>query len=74
MAKKKKDGMGISSMPEQKESFDLDAVIEMASIGYVIRTAIEAKAMELATVKKCVPKSTVVAAIKALGLGNWLGR
>ena len=71
---KKKDNLGLSSLPEQKESFDLDTVLLMASVVYVISEAIEEKTLELATSKKCVPKEYAEAAIKQLGLGEWLGR
>lgn len=74
MARKKKETIPFGNSEPQKESYDLDTVLLISSVCYAIRSAIEEKTFELAPDKKCVPKDYAVAAIKKLGLADWLDR
>ena len=44
----------------------------MAAFGYLIRKEIENIALEMSENKKSIPKSTIVKAMKKVGLGEWV--
>lgn len=71
--KKKPPANKITFQPvEQAFSFDPDAVVFMAVLGYTIRHMIEETALEMSEDKKCIPKTTIIKAVKATGLGDWI--
>ena len=72
MGRKKKVNTESSFELPQHHSFDLEAIILMASLGYTIRKAIEDKAIEMAVDKKCIPRDTIYQAACELGLKDWL--
>ena len=74
MAKKKKPPANkiVFQSKEQPYSFDPEAVIFMAVLGYTIRDAIEQTALEMSENKKCIPKETIIKAVKKVGLSGWI--
>lgn len=75
MAKKKRKpptNKIIFQSKEQSYSFDPDAVTFMAVLGYAVRDAIEQAALEMSEDKKCIPKTTIIKAVKKVGLGSWI--
>lgn len=72
MSKKRKEYRQPPPEDPNKATFDLDASMEVAALAYVIRETIEQKAIEISSVKKCIPRSDVIKAIKLLGLAEWL--
>jgi hypothetical protein len=60
------------SDPEPEYSFDPQAIICMADVGYGIREAIVERAKVKSKVKKCIPKSVVLAVIKEFKLEQYL--
>lgn len=59
---------------EQEFSFDIDAIIFMAVLGQTIRSTVEEIALDMSENKKCIPKSTIVKAVKSVGLGSWIDK
>lgn len=57
---------------EPEYSFDPQAIICMADVGYGIREAIVERAKVKSKVKKCIPKSVVLAVIKEFKLEQYL--
>lgn len=57
---------------KQKFSFDLDSIILMADVIYVIRKQIEDKAVELYGEKLCIPKSVIEKVITSMGLKKFI--
>jgi hypothetical protein len=79
MAKKSKTKKTTPKLPflaplEQKFSFDTEAVLLMAALGFVIRNAVQDSAVEMSKDKMCISKSTVTKAIEAVGLGDWIAK
>ena len=74
MAKRKKRIIESPKLPpdDSKFSFDIAAILTMASVIYRIREAIVEKAVVKAKVKKCIPDSVVASVIKGMGLGEYL--
>jgi hypothetical protein len=78
MAKKKKPigagklQTGSFTTFKQEFSFSLDSITFMSLLEYTIRKEIEETALEMSEDKMCVPKATILKAVKKLGLGNWI--
>ncbi len=80
MAKKKKQpgrgklACGSFTTFKQDFSFDPESITFMVLLEYTIREEIQRVALAMSEDKMCIPKATIVAAIKQLGLGDWISK
>jgi hypothetical protein len=80
MAKKRKStakpklSSGSFGSFKQTFSFDPESVTFMSVLGWMIRKEIEQTSLDMSENKMCVPKDTIIKAIKKIGLGNWVSK
>jgi hypothetical protein len=70
---KKKPSNSSFTTFKQDFSFDTDFITYLAALGYLIQDEIKQTALEMSGENKmCIPLSTLIKAIKKVGLGEWL--
>jgi len=67
--KKKKLPLNLPDVEARDHQFDLDAIILMANVGYVIRKMMEEISVGHAKDKQCVTRAEVELAVREMGLG-----